>query len=133
MCRGTHIDQRIISLYEQHFTVDENKQGAAVVGRATPVVNVLFLSALHPKSGPMKIIKTLLPLISLFTFCAPATVAQVVGLNELDTLFQEVESTDPLASLAFHGGVQRLRRFHSPEDVLSTLYADVGALGTPFM
>ena len=82
----------------------------------------------------MKIIKTLLPLISLFTFCAPATVAQVVGLSvELDTLFQEVESTDPLASLAFHGVYNVYADFTSPEDVLSALYADVGALGTPVM
>ena len=82
----------------------------------------------------MKNIKAALILLALLACCVPATIGQVVGLSaELDTLFQEVDSSDPLAGLSTYGAYNVYANFTDSADVLSSLYADVIALGTPAM
>ena len=60
--------------------------------------------------------------------------AQITGYTaEVDTVFGDIPSSDPLADLAYHGVYNIYATFSSPEDVLGSLYADVVALGTPPM
>ena len=49
---------------------------------------------------------------------------------ELDTAFGDIPSGDPLEELAYHGVYNIYANFTSPDDVLSSLYADVAALNT---
>ena len=50
--------------------------------------------------------------------------AQITGYTvELDTVFGDIQSSDPLAQLAYHGVYNIYANFTSPEDVLSALYS----------
>ena len=67
----------------------------------------------------MKNIKAALILVVLLACCVPATIGQVVGLSaELDTLFQEVDSSDPLAGLSTYGAYNVYANFTDSADVL---------------
>jgi len=61
--------------------------------------------------------------------------AQVTGFTyELDTvLWETVSPDDPLSDLAFHGVFSVYADFMNPTDVLSAVYSEVPALGTPPM
>ena len=63
------------------------------------------------------------------------TWAQFTGLSaELDTMLWATESPDdPLADLAYYGVYDVYANFTDSSDVLSAVYSDVGALGTPPM
>jgi hypothetical protein len=61
--------------------------------------------------------------------------AQFVSLSaELDTmLWETADANDPLADLAFYGVYNVYANFTDSSDVLSALYSDVAALGSPAM
>ncbi|MGB1384079.1 MAG: T9SS type A sorting domain-containing protein [Flavobacteriales bacterium] len=71
-------------------------------------------------------------------FLALGTVAssygQLTGYTaELDTMLWETEAGDPLEGLAYYGVYKVYANLTSPEDVVSAVYSDMEALGTPEM
>lgn len=71
-------------------------------------------------------------------FLALGTVAssygQLTGYTaELDTMLWETEAGDPLEGLAYYGVYKVYANLTSPEDVVSAVYSDMVALGTPEM
>jgi hypothetical protein len=73
-------------------------------------------------------------LVVLVAWMQP-TWAQFTGLSaELDTMLWATESPDdPLADLAYYGVYDVYANFTDSSDVLSAVYSDFGALGTPPM
>ena len=60
--------------------------------------------------------------------------SQCTGFSyELDTMFLSMDEGDQLAELAYHGVYNVYAEFTSPTDMISAVYSDVAALGSPPM
>ena len=71
----------------------------------------------------------------VFALCTTSLVhAQLTGYTaELDTMFLEMEPGDPLEALEYHGVYNVYANLTNSEDVVSSVYSDVEALGNPPM
>ena len=89
----------------------------------------------HLTTKALRIGAKFLPAAALGLFLSTQATAQLTGFSaELDTMLWETDSPDdPLADLAYYGVYKVYANFTNAEDVVSAVYSDVGALGTPSM
>ena len=72
--------------------------------------------------------------IALTLFTSTLVQAQLVGYSaELDTMFLDMDEGDPLEALEYHGVYNVYANLTNPDDVVSSVYSDVDALGNPPM
>ena len=89
----------------------------------------------HLTTKALRIGAKFLPAAALGLFLSTQATAQLTGFSaELDTMLWETDSPDdPLADLAYYGVYKVYANFTNADDVVSAVYSDVGALGTPSM
>ena len=72
--------------------------------------------------------------IALTLFTSTLVQAQLTGYSaELDTMFLDMDEGDPLEALEYHGVYNVYANLTNPDDVVSSVYSDVDALGNPPM
>ena len=89
----------------------------------------------HLTTKALRVGAKLLPAAALGLFLSTQATAQLTGFSaELDTMLWETDSPDdPLADLAYYGVYKVYANFTNADDVVSAVYSDVSALGTPSM